>query len=74
MVVLQADPYCDELYYGNYKQATVFVVAYATEREQLFKRADRTAALKLAKEQKLTFDQVVARSCCHHLMVARLGS
>jgi len=74
MVVLQADPYCDELYYGNYKQATVFVVAYATPNETLFKRADRTAALKLAKENNLTFDQVVARSCCHHLMVALLGS
>lgn len=74
LVVLQADPYCEEPYSGAYKQATIFVVGYTTEQETLFKRADRKAALDLAKSGNLTFDSVVARECCHHLMVDLLGS
>jgi len=74
MIVLQADTYCDELYHGSFQQATIFVVAYATPQETLFVRGQRAAALKMAKENRLTFDQVVARSCCHHLMVDLLGS
>ena len=74
IVVLQADPYCEEPYTGAYKQATVFVVGYTTEHETLFKRSDRKAALDLAREKKLSFDGVVARECCHHLMVELLGS
>ena len=74
MIVLRADPYCDELYSGRFQQATIFVVAYDTDNETLFIRGERTAALKMAKERKLTFDQMVARSCCHHLMVTLLGS
>ena len=74
LVVLQGDPYCDEAYHGAYKQATVFVVGYTTEHETLFKRSDRKAALALAREKKLTFDGVVARECCHHLMLELLGS
>ena len=74
MVVLRADPACDELYHGIFKQATIFIVGYDTDAERLFVRGERTAALKYARENKLSFDQVVARSCCHHLTISLLGN
>jgi hypothetical protein len=73
LVVLQADPYCEEPYSGRYQSATVFVVGYATEHEALFTRKQRTEALDYARSKKLTFDGVVARECCHHVMVELLG-
>jgi hypothetical protein len=74
VVTLQSSPECSTPYNGIFRQATVFVVGYATEHETLFKRGDRTAALKMAKENKLTFDQVVARSLCHETAVELLGA
>jgi len=74
IVVLQADTTCEEPYSGRYQSATIFVVGYATPQESLFTRKQRTEALALAKQENLTFDGVVARECCHHLMVALLGS
>lgn len=74
IIVLRADPSCDELYSGRYQQATIFVVGYDTEHETLFTRKQRTEALALARSKNLSFDGVVARACCHHLMVALLGS
>ena len=74
VVMLQSDPECSTPYDGIYRQATVFVVGYGTKRERLFKRGDRTAALKLAKENRLTFDQVVARSLCHETAIELLGA
>lgn len=73
LVVLQADPYCDEPYSGRYQQATIFVVGYTTEHETLFTRKQRSDALALARSKNLTFDGVVARECCHHVMVSLLG-
>jgi hypothetical protein len=74
VVMLQAAPDCTTPYDGVFRQATVFVVGYATEHERLFKRGDRTEALQLAKANKLTFDQVTARSLCHEAVVELLGA
>jgi hypothetical protein len=74
LVVLRADPDCTEPYSGRFRQATVFIVGYDTDDEQIFTRGQRTEALQLARTRNLTFDQVVARSCCHHLMESLLGS
>ena len=74
LVVLRADPYCEEPYSGAFKQATIFVVGYDTDQEALFVRGDRKQALALARAENLSFDSVVARSCCHHVMLALLGS
>lgn len=74
MTLLASAPDCSEPYDGVFRQATVFVVGYGTEREKLFKRGDRTAALSLAKAEKLTFDQLPARSLCHETMLELLGS
>jgi len=71
---LQADTECTEPYSGIFRQATVFIVGYATLDEQVFVRGERTKALALAKAKKLSFDQVVARALCHHLMIDLLGS
>jgi hypothetical protein len=72
--MLQSAPECTTPYEGIFRQATVFVVGYDTPDEKLFTRGQRTAALKMARDQKLTFDQVVARSLCHESMVSLLGA
>ena len=74
VVMLRSAPECTTPYSGIYKQATVFVIGYDTDSETLFTRGERTAALKMAKEQNLTFNQVVARSLCHETVVALLGA
>jgi hypothetical protein len=74
MIVLQADTECETLYTGIYRQATIFVVAYATPNEVLFPRRDRTKALRYAQEEKLTFDQVPAGALCHDVVVELLGA
>lgn len=74
MTTLQSEPECTEPYDGVFRQATVFIVGYKTEDERLFKRGDRTQALAYAKKNKLTFDQVPARSLCHETMLELLGS
>jgi hypothetical protein len=74
VVMLRAAPECSTPYDGVYRQATVFIVGYDTEHEQVFKRGDRTEALRLAKENRLTFDQVVARSLCHEVALQLLGA
>lgn len=63
-IMLQSAPECVEPYSGPFRKTTVFVVGYGTESEQLFKRADRTAAITAARDSKLTFDQVVAGQLC----------
>ena len=72
--MLRSAPECSEPYNGIYRQATVFVIGYDTDHETLFTRGERTAALRMAREQKLSFDQVVARSLCHATMLELLGA
>jgi len=74
VTLLATAPGCTDPYDGVFRQATVFIVGWNTENEQLFKRGDRTQALKLARTEKLTFDQVPARSLCHETMMELLGS
>jgi hypothetical protein len=74
VVSLRYAPDCTSPYDGIYRQATVFVVGYDTEHEQLFKRGDRTAALKMARDNRLSFDQVTARSLCHEVVLELLGA
>lgn len=70
----QTDLTCTEPYTGIYQQATVFVIGYGDENEKLFRRGDRRAAVAYAKEQKLTFDQVQARSLCDGVARELLGA
>jgi hypothetical protein len=74
ITLLATAPDCTTPYNGVFRQATVFIVGWNTKDEQLFKRGDRTKALEVARTNKLTFDQVPARSLCHESMVALLGS
>jgi len=71
---LVAEPDCTDAYNGVFRQATVFIVGYGTEHETVFTRGDRTAALAMARQQKLTFDQVPARALCDSAMKTLLGS
>jgi hypothetical protein len=71
---MQSDPECTKPYDGPFRQATVFIVGYTTPAETMYRRGDRKQALKHAREDKLTFDQVPARAMCHDLMVGLLGS
>lgn len=70
----QADLTCTRPYEGIFQQATVFVIGYGQEGERLFKRGDRRAAVDYAKQNKLTFDQVQARSLCHDVALELLGA
>jgi hypothetical protein len=74
IVVTRSDPGCTEAYSGIFRQATVFIVGYDTDAERLFVRGDRTKALAYAKANRLTFDQVTARSLCHSVAMELLGS
>ena len=74
VVTMQSEPECTKPYDGPFRQATVFIVGYTTPAERIYVRGDRKAALKHAREDKLTFDQVPARALCHSLMVELLGS
>jgi hypothetical protein len=74
IITLQGYEDCTDPYTGAWKQATVFVVGYGTDNETLFRRADRTAAIKMARDENLTLDQLPASSLCHQAMVDLLGS
>ena len=71
-IMLQSAPDCVEPYNGAFRKVTVFVVGYGTDQETLFKRADRTPAIKFAKENRLTFDQVIAGQLCDTAAIALL--
>jgi hypothetical protein len=64
VISLQAYPDGTEPYSGPFRKTTIFVVGYGTEHEQLFRRADRNAAIAAARENRLTFDQVPAGQIC----------
>ena len=63
-IMLQSEPECIDAYAGPFRKTTVFIVGYGTEHEQVFKRADRTAAIAAARENKATLDQVIAGQLC----------
>ena len=63
-IMLQAMPECTEPYSGAFRKSTVFVVGYGTKNEQVFKRADRNAAIAAARASKATLDQVIAGQLC----------
>ena len=63
-IMLLSAPDCVEPYAGPFRKTTVFVVGYGTKVEQLFKRADRTAAIAAARDSNATLDQVVAGQLC----------
>lgn len=73
-IMIQSAPDCIDPYQGPFRKVTVFVVGYGTEHETLFKKSERTAAIKKARSGKLTFDQVVAGSLCDEVAVALLGA
>ena len=63
-IMLQSAPDCVTPYSGPFRKMTVFVAGYSTEHERLFQRAKRTEAIKYARDNKLTFDQVLASQLC----------
>jgi uncharacterized Rossmann fold enzyme len=72
-IMLQSAPDCVEQYSGPFRKTTVFVVGYGTEHEQIFKRADRTAAIAAARATSSTFDQVIAGQLCADAVEALLA-
>lgn len=73
-IALQSSSGCTEPYSGPFRKTTVFLVGIGTDSEQLFARADRTAAINKARSEKLTFDQVLAGQLCTDVVDALFAS
>lgn len=65
---------CTVAYYGDQPTRSLIVVAAGTENEQWFGVPDRMASVRLARENKWTWDQLPATSVCHNIAVEVLGS
>ena len=74
MVALVAWPDCTTPYTGAFQRSSIYIVAYGTDTERLYRRADRTAAIADARATDSTISQVPASSLCHDAVVELLGS
>ena len=66
-IMFRSAPDCTEPYRGPFKRMTAFVVGYDTDDEKLFMKSDRSEAIRYAKDNKLTFDQVLASQLCDEI-------
>lgn len=65
---------CTEVYHGDRPTRSLLVVAAGTENEQWFPFEERSKAVRLARDNDWTFDQLPAGSVCHETVIAVLGS
>jgi hypothetical protein len=69
LFALSSAPECTEPYHGQFLGASVIVVGRGTDKEKLFRKGDRLEASKMARQQNLTYDHVLAKHLCHELVV-----
>jgi hypothetical protein len=65
---------CDEPYVGEHAGRSVYVVGMGTDREQFFTRAQRSAAVALARSERLTIDHLPASQLCPQVVETLFAS
>lgn len=72
-ILLHSDGECSGPYSGPLRNADVIIVGLRTPDERLFLRGQRTAAVKYAQENRLSFDRVKASQLCVETVAALVG-
>jgi hypothetical protein len=74
MVDLASAPGCTERYHGAYLRGSVIIVGRLTPSETLYRKPDRDAAAKHARDANLTYDHVLATELCHDVVMGLFGA
>lgn len=73
-IMLQSEPECSTPYNGVFRNVTVLVAGYGTDKEKLFVRKQRTEAIAYARQHKVSLDPVPANQLCDAIALELLGA
>jgi hypothetical protein len=65
---------CTEPYVGEHAGRSIYIVAMGTPAERFFTRAERSAAVALARSERLTLDHLPAGQLCPQVVETLFAS